>query len=229
MRRRGLRGRGDGLSWAVLAASRDLFLCLGVVLVGCDRAEAPAPTVAAAPVKAPVEAPAVAERPPMPSSLRMYTSSDGLVAAPRPEGSAWECLEQVASEPGQEATLIKCRHVDRGRFFFLMAKDYSVPASEVKTPDELANGVFPATYKKLFERHEVVESKAMMHAGFPAQEVRVEAVHASMGPIRKRERVMTAGNHVFILSAEGKPDVYDAEYPAIEAWFAGARFKNLTK
>lgn len=229
MRCRGLRGREDGLSWVVLAASRGLVVCLSVVLVGCDRAEAPAPAAAVeVPVKAPTEEAAVAERPPM-LSLKMYTSSDGLVAAPRPEGSAWECLEQVASEPGQEATLIKCRHVDRGRFFFLMAKDYSVPASEVKTPDELANGVFPATYKKLFERHEVVESKAMMHAGFPAQEVRVEAVHASMGPIRKRERVMTAGNHVFILSAEGKPDVYDAEYPAIEAWFAGARFKNLTK
>lgn len=208
-----------------------LVVGLGVVVVGCDRA--PAPVEAAAPARAPAEAPVPAEKPApaeRPTMLaEMYTSSDGLVAAPRPGGSAWECLEQVASEPGQEATLIKCRHVDRGRFFFLMAKDYSVPASEVKTPDELANAVFPATYKKLFERHEVVESKAMMHAGYPAQEVRVEAVHASMGPIRKRERVMTAGNHVFILSAEGKPDVYDAEYPAIEAWFAGARFKNLTK
>ena len=49
MRRRGLRGNEDGLWWAVLAASRDLFLCLGVVLVGCDRAGAPAPTVGGAP------------------------------------------------------------------------------------------------------------------------------------------------------------------------------------
>ena len=159
----------------------------------------------------------------------MYTSSDGLVAALCPGGSAWECLEQIASETGQEATLIKCRHVDRGRFFFLMAKDYSVPTEEIKTPDDLANRVFPGTYQKLFQSHEIVDSKALVHAGHPAQELRVEAVHASMGPIRKRERVITAGNHVFVLSAEGKPDVYDAEYPAIEAWFAGARFKNLTK
>ena len=79
MRRRGLRGNEDGLWWAVLAASRDLFLCLGVVLVGCDRAEAPAPTVAAAPVKAPVEAPeGTAARATVPSSRPTSTSTVGL-------------------------------------------------------------------------------------------------------------------------------------------------------
>lgn len=168
-----------------------------------------------------------ANNPPPAPAADLFTSADGLVAAPRPPGDGWECVEQTASEPGNEATLIKCRHTDRERFFFLMAKDYAVPADQVRSAEELATHVFPTTYQKLFQSHEVRESKAVDHAGKPAYELRIEAVHASMGAIRKHERVITRGNHVFVLSAEGKPEVFDGEAAAIAAWFSGARFKNL--
>lgn len=162
-----------------------------------------------------------------PPAADLYTSTDGLVAAPRPPGDGWECVEQIAKEPGQEATLIKCRHTDRAQFFFLMAKDYAVPADQVRSAEDLATVVFPTTYQKLFQSHEVRETRPVDHAGRPGHELRIEAVHASMGPIRKRERVLTHADHVFVLSAEGKPEVFDRETAAIDAWFSGARFKNL--
>jgi hypothetical protein len=157
----------------------------------------------------------------------LFTSKDGLVAAPRPSGDGWECVEQTATEAGQEATLIKCRRTDRARFFFLLAKDYAVPPDQVRSAEQLATDVFPSTYQKLFQKFEVLESKPTTRDGRPGHELRISAVHASMGEIRKRELVQTAGNHVFVVSAEGLPDVFDAEASVIEAWFSGARFKNL--
>ncbi|MFZ6179154.1 hypothetical protein [Nannocystis pusilla] len=180
----------------------------------------PAETSKTPPAVTPADAPAAAD-------ASLFASKDGLVAAPRPSGDGWECVEQTAAEPGQETTLIKCRHTDKARFFFLLAKDYAVPPDQVRSAEQLANEVFPATYQKLFQKFEVTESKPTTRDGKPGHELRISAVHASMGEIRKRELVHTAGNHVFVVSAEGLPDVFDAESAAIEAWFAGARFKNL--
>lgn len=171
-------------------------------------------------------APAAPSGPAAAADPALFASKDGLVAAPRPAGDGWECVEQTATEPGQEATLIKCRYTDRTRFFFLLAKDYVVPPDQVRSAEQLATDVFPATYQQLFQKFEVVESKPTTRAGGPGHELRISAVHASMGEIRKRELVQTAGNHVFVVSAEGLPAVFDAEASAIEAWFAGARFKN---
>ena len=204
------------------------ILLVVVLLAACDRSAEPEAAPATPPATSPLPMPEPsANEPPLAPAADMFTSADGLVAAPRPSGDGWECVEQTASEPGNEATLIKCRHTDSERFFFLMAKDYAVPADQVRSAEELAAHVFPTTYQKLFQSHEVRESKAVDHAGKPAYELRIEAVHASMGPIRKHERVITQGNHVFVLSAEGKPEVFDGEAAAIAAWFSGARFKNL--
>jgi hypothetical protein len=171
--------------------------------------------------------PAAAPAPAAPAEAALFASKDGLVAAPRPSGDGWECVEQTGGEPGQETTLIKCRRTDRTRFFFLLAKDYAVPPEQVRSAEQLATDVFPTTYQKLFQKFEVTESKPATRADKPGHELRISATHASMGEIRKREFVQTAGNHVFVVSAEGLPEVFDAESSAIEAWFAGARFKNL--
>lgn len=176
------------------------FVVVVALLSACERASAPAPSTAA-----------------------LFTSSDGLVAAPRPPGDGWECLEQSTAE----ATLIKCRQVDPSRFFFLMAKDYSVPPDQVRSPEDLVMTVFPATYQKLFTAHTITEAHAVTHAGAPGHEAWIDAAHASAGQIRKRERVITRGHRVFVLSAEGTPAVFDAEAAATEAWFSGARFKHL--
>ncbi|MFY0533668.1 hypothetical protein [Nannocystis pusilla] len=103
----------------------------------------PAETSKTPPAATPADAPAAGD-------ASLFASKDGLVAAPRPSGDGWECVEQTAAEPGQETTLIKCRHTDKARFFFLLAKDYAVPPDQVRSAEQLANEVFPATYQKLF-------------------------------------------------------------------------------
>jgi hypothetical protein len=195
-------------------------LLAALLLAACAPAAAP-PAAGDAPV------PSTMPTPPTAPVTDLYTSSDGLVAAPRPPGDGWECVENASRAPGQEATLIKCRRTDRARFFFLMAKDYAVPADQVRSPEVLSTRVFPATYRSLFTSHEIRESNHVEHAGRDAHEILMDAEHAGMGKIRKRERVITHGNHVFVLSAEGKPEVFDAESAAISAWFSGARFKNM--
>ncbi|SFE47347.1 hypothetical protein SAMN02745121_04373 [Nannocystis exedens] len=195
-----------------------------LLAAACDGGQ---PGPSAMPAETSKSAPATPPGPAAAADPGLFASKDGLVAAPRPAGDGWECVEQTATEPGQEATLIKCRRTDRARFFFLLAKDYVVPPDQVRSPEQLATDVFPATYQKLFQKFEVTESKATTRAGKPGHELRISATHASMGEIRKRELVQTAGNHVFVVSAEGLPDVFDAESSAIEAWFAGAQFKNL--
>ncbi|WAS91201.1 hypothetical protein [Nannocystis punicea] len=195
-----------------------------VLAAACDGGQ---PGPSNMPAETSKSAPAAAPGPAAAAEPALFTSKDGLVAAPRPPGDGWECVEQTATDPGQEATLIKCRQTDRARFFFLLAKDYAVPPDQVRSAEQLATDVFPSTYQKLFEKFEILESKPTTRAGKPGHDLRISAVHASMGEIRKRELVHTAGNHVFVVSAEGLPDVFDAESSAIEAWFSGAQFKNL--
>lgn len=190
---------------------------MGLLLAACDRTPEPAasPVPETMPTKSSTPAPAAAPD--------MFTSTDGQVAAPRPAGDGWDCVEQAADG----ATLIKCRRTDRSKFFFVMAKDYVVPADQVRTAEALATVVFPTTYQQLFTSHEIRESRAVDHAGEPAHEVSLDAVHASMGKIRKRERVIVQDDHVFVISAEGLPEAFDAEAATTEAWFAGARFARL--
>lgn len=195
-----------------------------ILAAACDGGQPGPSNMPAETSKSPPAAPAA---PAAAAEPELFASKDGLVAAPRPSGDGWECVEQTATEPGQETTLIKCRHTDKSRFFFLLAKDYAVPPDQVRSAEQLATDVFPSTYQKLFQKFEITESKPTTRDGKPGHELRISAVHASMGEIRKRELVQTAGNHVFVVSAEGLPDVFDAEASAIEAWFSGARFKNL--
>lgn len=201
-------------------------LLLAALLAACDSTPAPAPSTAPAPAPSDMsQKPAT----PPPAAADLYTSSDGAVAGPRPPGDGWECVEQRSPAPGQEVTLIKCRRTDRERFFFLMAKDYAVPADQVRAADTLATQVFPETYKQLFTRHAITQTREASLAGRTGTEVTLDAEHASMGPIKKRELVLTAGDHVFVVSAEGKPEVFAAESAAIEAWFTGVRFRRLAE
>lgn len=158
-----------------------------------------------------------------------FTSSDGLVSAPRPRGEGWECEERVARPPDPETTLIKCRQTTPGRFFFFMAKDYAVPEEQIRRPEGIVREVLPRTYDKLYESYTFTREEPVLVAGNAGIDLWIDAVHAKTGPIRKRERVLTQGQHVFILSAEGLPPDYEAEEAAIDAWLTGAAFKNLTE
>lgn len=159
--------------------------------------------------------------------VERFASADGLVSAPRPAGEGWECLEQQAEPPSPPATLIKCRQDDRDHFFFLMVKDSEVPASERRDVDRLVDEALPRTYGELFARFEITRSAKVERHGIRGRELWIEAEHARMGKIRKRVRIFVNGPHILEISAEGRPEVFDAMGPVIDAWFAGARLANL--
>lgn len=162
---------------------------------------------------------------PTSSAAERYASSNGQISAPRPAGDDWECVEQISEDP--VAALIKCRQRERGRFFFMMAKEYQVPAAEVRSLDGIIGEVLPQTYAKLFTSYKITRDEPTMVGSVPARDLWIEAEHASMGSIRKRERMMIQGERVFVVSAEGLATLFDGFAPAIDAWFAGVTFTNL--
>ena len=165
-----------------------------------------------------------AETKPATPAGERFVTADKLVDVPKPTGDGWECLEQTAPEP--KTTLAKCRHTDREKFFFMMAKDYVVTPDQTKTAEQIATEVFPTTYAKLFTKHEITSAKKTVVAGREGHELAVTATHSQIGDIAKRELVFVEGEHVFVLSAEGKPDEVAANAPAIDAWFGSTRFLN---
>lgn len=154
-----------------------------------------------------------------------YSSADGSLSAPQPTGDEWECLEQTSNDP--PATLIKCRQRDRARFFFMMAKEYSVPAEEVRSLDGIISEVLPQTYAKLFDSYKITRDEPTMVGKVGARDLWIDAEHASMGSIRKRERLIVQGERVFVVSAEGLRAVFDELAPAVDRWFTGATFSHL--
>lgn len=211
---------------ALALAALPLATACGAAETGTSPTPIPAATGAAEPEAAAAEAEAAAAAGPSGGAAE-FASSDGKVRAPRPAGDGWECEERVASAPDPETTLIKCRHSDRGRFFFMMAKDYAVPSEQVRSPETIVREVLPKTYTKLYERFSTTREEPVIFRGVAGVDTWIEAHHAKAGAIRKRERVLTRGEHVFIISAEGTPAVFDAESAAIDAWFAGVGLRNL--
>lgn len=179
--------------------------------------QAPVEVATSEPVQTPTPEPA-------PTAPR-YASSNGQISAPKPAGDAWECLEQISEDP--VAALIKCRQREPSRFFFMMAKEYSVPAAEVRSLDGIITEVLPVTYGNLFSSFKITRDEPTMVGSVPARDLWIEAEHPSKGSIRKRERMMVQGERVFVVSAEGLATVFDEFAPVIDAWFAGATFANL--
>ncbi len=162
------------------------------------------------------------------SASEPYASGDGLLRAPLPAGDSWECLEQLSRPPKPPVTVIKCRQRDtQGRFFFLLAKDYEVAPERRLGVDAIIDEVLPATYDELFESFTIRSRAAIDHQGAEGREIMIDAVHRSLGPIRKRERLFVRGDHVLIVSAEGLPPLFETFAADIDAWIEGVVFLNL--
>jgi hypothetical protein len=158
----------------------------------------------------------------------MFASDDGLVRAPLPADDAqWECVRQTSQPPKPPTTLIKCRQRESSRFFFLLAKDYEVTPEQRRDVDAIIAEVLPMTYERLFESFAITSTTPVVHQGSEGREVELRAVHSGLGDIRKREQIFVLGDHVMVLSAEGRPEMFDAVAGDIDAWFAGAEFANL--
>ncbi|MEZ4384365.1 MAG: hypothetical protein R3A79_23745 [Nannocystaceae bacterium] len=215
--------------------ARPLLASAAASLVGLLACGAPEPAPAE-PATAPKGSQAPARRPGAPTGTDLgddparVVSSDGRIAAARPPAARWSCDERIGEAPAPETTLIRCRVVEpKGAFFFMMVKDYVVPPEEVRPAEGIVEKVLPATYGQLYERHAIVRQEPVVFAGAAGVDLWIEAVHAKVGDVRKRERILTAGEHVLIVSAEGMPGVFDTETAAIDAWFDEAVFATLAK
>lgn len=161
---------------------------------------------------------------PLPSTI---TSKGGLVTVSRPKGEGWKCKQKQTSKGDQSVSLVFCRRADRKNFFFMLAKDYTVPPKQNTTAKRLATEIFPQNYSRFFLGHNILKSAPCSHQNTVGHETELTAHHPRRNEVKKVERVFTKGNHVIILSAEGIPSAYAQWKQTALDWFAGARFKSL--
>ena len=191
-----------------------------------DESVAEAPSVPSVPSEGPPPLPEPTPEAPPADGGETFASPDGVVTVSKPPAERYECVEQRAETP-VATTLVKCRRTGEGAFFFMMAKTYEAPRDDIKTAKALATEVFPTTYRQLFADYEVSKSGPRTWQGREGFESEISAKHDKLGAIAKRELVLTEGTHVFILSAEGAPELFEAESKAIDRWFETTRFAAL--
>lgn len=156
------------------------------------------------------------------------TTSDGLITVTPPEGPGWEVEARALDMPGEgHAAHVKCRRAVAGEFFFLVAKDYTVPAEQVLPPERLLREVYPRDYARMFDQVKVDVIQPRVLGGHEWWEAGFQLVHARLGPIVKLERVTCAGEHVLTVSGEGAPDAMRAHFATLTAWLDGTRFASL--
>jgi hypothetical protein len=151
-------------------------------------------------------------------------SDDGRIAAPEPAGPGWECLEERHGEAVAAAVALRCRRENPREFLFLAAKTHRQPVDQRTDAQLLLMTLYRADNQAFFERVEYLRDGPVELAGSWGWEAELEATHARLGEVRKRERVAIVGDRIFAISAEGKPELWLEHQDAIERWFAGVEF-----
>ena len=154
---------------------------------------------------------------------QMIATTGGEVSVATPKGD-WQCKPMQGSQgPDNQAWMVKCK-LKTGGFFFMVAKVYTVPATDVKTAEQLVKEVYPSHYAKLFSKQAISAVQPVKIGGHAGLSYRLTAEHAKKGPILKDEHVAVVGNRTYILSAEGDPAAFAAQAPAFASWAASATF-----
>lgn len=159
--------------------------------------------------------------------MMAVTSKDGLITIAAPANDGWECIEHTTPNP-YPTSLMRCRRKVAGEFFLLTVKQYQVPKEQVKTVDELAKQVFPQDYKTFYSTYQITSTAPVTHQSLSGVELRLDAIHAVKGELRKVEQIFAQGRNVFVLSAEGARVQFGSWKMVIDDWMAGARFKVIT-
>jgi len=154
-------------------------------------------------------------------------TSSGWVTTPAMDSDEWSCAPKEEASHGVRAEMINCTLSTPGTFFFLTAKDYSVPPGHALPAETLATEVYLRQYRSMFSNVQVGSSTPTLHRGRTGWDTSLSAVSQSRGAISKVERVIVAGDHVINLSGEGHPDDVIARQGDITRWFAETRFPNL--
>jgi hypothetical protein len=102
-----------------------------------------------------------------------------------------------------------------------------VPKEEIRPAKKLAEEIFKKTYEKNFSDVKIESSVPAAKGSIDGHETRLSMTHTSMGAIKKRERVLVKDEHVLILSAEGKSEVFERMEQDVDKWFARSSFAAL--
>ncbi len=156
------------------------------------------------------------------------TTSDGLITVNAPHEEGW-AVETVAGvvQAGTSTTLVKCKRTVPGEFLFLMAKDYTVPAANVVSAEQLLRELYPASYAKLFTSVKIDGIREKQVNGHAWWEANYSFVHAKMGAITKIERVTCVGTHVLLVSGEGAAADVVKHFGMVANWLDTAEFATL--
>ena len=207
-----------------------LLLLLALVLLSCKNklfTEGQAGEAASSESQAPTPAlPASGSAAPS-HRAEWHSTKDGRIKAQKPPGPGWECVDQQASQGNSEARYVKCRRSAPGEFFFLMAKEYTVPQGSRLSAKVLCTQEYKKHYEKRFSKVRYKRSGPATLAGIQGYEAELEASHAKVGDIRKLERVAVQGSRVLLVSAEGRLADYAKLEQEIEEWFSATRFAPL--
>jgi hypothetical protein len=155
------------------------------------------------------------------------TTSDGLITVNAPHEEGWS-VETVAGvvQAGTSTTFVKCKRTVAGEFLFLMAKDYTVPADNVVTAEQLLRELYPASYAKVFAEVKLDALREKHVHGRAWWEASYSFVHTKLGAITKIERVTCVGEHVLLVSGEGAPAVVTKHFGMLANWLDTAEFKT---
>lgn len=161
---------------------------------------------------------------PLPAEPGRFVSADGRVSVPLPAGDGWECLEETHGDGPAAALAVRCRRADPSQFLFVAAKTHRQPADQRVDAETLLMTLYRADNEAFFESVEYVSNGPTSVAGAPGWESELEATHARLGTIHKRERVAIVGDRVFAISAEGGTSLWRAHAPVLDDWFDEVRF-----
>lgn len=193
-----------------------ISLLVALALAGCKPADEQ-PEASPAP-------PAPEQFQPLAPAPGRVVSADGRIAGPEPDGPGWECLEERHGDAEAAAVALRCRRENPREFLFLAAKTHRQPVDQRTDARLLLMTLYRADNEAFFDRVEYLRDGPIELAGTQGWEAELEAEHARLGVIRKRERVAIVGDRIFAISAEGKPELWTQHLDAIERWFAGVEF-----
>jgi hypothetical protein len=158
-----------------------------------------------------------------------YRSPDGLVMVPASTDPGWETIHKTAGDPPGVTTAVTRRRATDGEFMFLMAKHYTVAPAHVVTAEALVREIYRQSYEKQFQRVDYGPIREVVLGGHGWWEAEMALTHERRGRISKIERTSVVDTNVFVLSAEGAPEVMAAHAEEIGRWLNEARFAVLER
>jgi hypothetical protein len=150
-----------------------------------------------------------------PTRTRRWTA-DGLVGVPD-LGKLWDVEEKASIEAGGGVHTMSKARAQAG-FFFMLAKDYTVPPSAAATTERLGEEILRSVYARNYQDVVYRSSGLIAAGGRTWHESRLSFRHEKVGAIEKWERVHAIGPRVLLLSAEGEPEMFGALGAIAKTW-----------